>query len=112
MKKLSLEMIENLVQTLKIPFSDARSSYELRFGVDFGLDSYFINLIWIFENLTWISDFDLRKFRNHKNFEPTVLDAQKELKADIWSCFTRAGRALNSKLSFNKSYVDFSILVV
>ena len=57
LKKLSLEMIkmiENMVQTLKRPFSSARPSYELRFGVDFGLDQYFGNLIWIFENLTWI----------------------------------------------------------
>ena len=57
MKNLSLKtikMIENLVKTLKRPFSTARSSYELRFGVDFGLNPYFKNLIWIFENLTWI----------------------------------------------------------
>ena len=112
MKILSLKIIKNLVQTLKRPFSAARSSYELRFGVDFGLDPYFKNLIWIFENLLWISsDFDLRKFRNHKNFEPTVLEAQKELSAKIWSRFTRARRVLNSKLGFNKSIVDFSILV-
>ena len=50
LKNLSLKtikMIENLVKTLKRPFSTARSSYELRFGVDFGLDQYFGNLIWI-----------------------------------------------------------------
>ena len=66
----------------------------------------------IFENLTWISsDFDLWKFRNHKNFNLTVLETQKELRAEIWSCIARAGGALNSKLGFNKSYVEFSILV-
>ena len=57
MKNLSLKtikMIENLVQTLKRPFSAARQSYKLRFGMNFGLDPYFENLTWIFENLTWI----------------------------------------------------------
>ena len=63
MKNLSLKtikMIENLVKTLKRPFSAARSSYEIRFGIDFGSDLYFENLIWIFENLMWILDFMTR----------------------------------------------------
>ena len=98
--------------SLKRSFSELRPSWELCSGYVSGLVGGKGGPGWIFENLTWISsDFDLWKFRNHKNFNLTVLETQKELGAEIWWVCSPWYLLWKCASKFEKSYVDFTILV-
>ena len=91
------------MQTLKGPFSKLRRSCELRFGERTAREQNFENLMWIFENLTWISSFW------SQNFKLIVLEAQKELSAQILLTEASHSKVWKSGLDFGKSYVDFDL---
>ena len=58
--------------------------------------------MWIFGNLTWISPFLV------ENFNPFVLEAQKELSVQIWFCKNPRVKFSQFHIRFCKIHLDFS----